>query len=147
MGEAEIEVFTSFCMYALGRYKVIVPLTTHNKCAHVENLTLYVTLSAPRVRFESPELDLGLIGVGSSGVESLSFTNESNVAMVYSLKSILDTQGVLQLKFFGSKAKKSSQDSSRPSTSRSAFETSRTDASDDSTVIGGKSVFISQKVT
>ena len=56
MSETAVTMNVSFCMSAIGRFKAVIPFVTTNKYTRVESLTLYVNLSSPRVRFESPEL-------------------------------------------------------------------------------------------
>ena len=90
--EASIDIFVTSSL--AGDYAITIPLTPSCKYAFIDNLIVIVHIINPRVRFDSLEVDFGLIGVGCSLKKILCFTNESDVAVKYDFTSTVHTGSV-----------------------------------------------------
>ena len=64
MSHAEGKVAVSAVFHSLGAFKITVPLLSTNAAILIDSVSIIVTVIAPHIRFESPEVDLGLLGVG-----------------------------------------------------------------------------------
>ena len=90
--EASIDIFVTSSL--AGDYAITLPLTPSCKYAFIDNLIVIVHVINPRIRFDSCEVDFGLIGVGCSLKKILCFTNESDVAVRYDFTSTVHTGSV-----------------------------------------------------
>ena len=83
--EASIEIFVTCSLP--GNYMIIIPLIPSCTYAYIDNLIVIVNVVNPRIRFDLPEIDFGLLGVGDVIKKILCFTNESDVAIKYHFTS------------------------------------------------------------
>lgn len=92
MPEAEVSMKVTITSFAMDNLKIIVPLKTTNKYANIDNLTIYCSISAPRIRYTTTEVDMGLIGVGNSENKTLMLSNEGDIPLRYSFSEVLDDE-------------------------------------------------------
>jgi hypothetical protein len=77
--EAHIEIYITVDIP--GDFSITVPLRPSCTYAHVDNLTVIVRMTGPRFRFDTPQLDFGLIGAGGMEMKTLHFTNEGDYTL------------------------------------------------------------------
>ena len=92
MPEAEVVMKISVASYAMDNLKITVPLKTTNKYANIDNLTIYCNIGAPRLRYTTTEVDMGLIGVGNGENKTLMLSNEGDVPIRYAFSIELDDE-------------------------------------------------------
>lgn len=90
MPETSAEINVSVIIRMVGQYKIIIPVTSTNVHAQIDSINILCHTVGPRIRFDSPEVDIGLVGVGDIGSKSLSFTNEGDVPLKLFLKPLLE---------------------------------------------------------
>lgn len=72
----------------VGKFKIVVPIVSEIAgSTPMGKLVVIVHVIPPRIRFESPELDIGLLGVGNDRKKSINFTNESEIPLCFSLST------------------------------------------------------------
>jgi hypothetical protein len=76
---------------AIGQHEITIPVKATNPYILVDDITITTSIIGPRIRFEAPEVDVGLIGVGLTAEKILTFTNESTVPLNYMMKCTLNT--------------------------------------------------------
>jgi hypothetical protein len=86
--EAHVEIFITVDIP--GDFSITVPLQPSCTYAHVDDLTVIVRMTGPRFRFDTPQIDFGLIGAGGMKMKTLNFTNEGDVPAMFFFRSILD---------------------------------------------------------
>jgi hypothetical protein len=92
MPEAEVSLKLTIKSFAMDNLKITIPLKTANKYANIDNLTIYCNIGAPRLRYTTTEVDMGLIGVGNGENKTLMLSNEGDVPIRYSFLVDLDDE-------------------------------------------------------
>jgi len=83
MPEAEETVKLSIVISAIGKFQIRIPLRVEDRTALLQDILIHVHVVAPRLRFESPEVDFGLVGVDQDEEKNLTVSNESNVGLKF----------------------------------------------------------------
>jgi hypothetical protein len=84
MPESESMVEVRVTPFLCGDYSLVVPCKASTSDARVDGVTIALRAVGPRLRFERPEVDLGLIGVRSSSTSTFCFKNDSPIPAVFS---------------------------------------------------------------
>ena len=69
----------------IGKFNLSLPVFSKCSAMHVDDITISVSTVGPKVRFESPELDLGLVGTGFETKKVVTFSNDTEIPLKYSL--------------------------------------------------------------
>ena len=90
MPEQDAAVEVHVTVFCLGEYDVCVPIrsTGGNGAAQVDKVHLRFHSEGPKVRFQEPEVDLGLVGVGSTTESTFTFKNEGSTAASFSFVNL-----------------------------------------------------------
>jgi hypothetical protein len=74
-------------VHKLGVFEIFVPVKSLNDVScQVEMLSIQANIIGPKIRYDTAEVDLGLLGVGDENKFSLTFSNESNVPLMFMMK-------------------------------------------------------------
>lgn len=131
--EADTVVHMKLTPIAVGKYEISIPTKASNESVLVDSLHIIFTAIGPKLRFNVPEVDIGLVGVGYNVSKMLSFTNDSDIPAKYFLKTILepDLDAIT-----GSKAKKTPAGAGAGASSEMSSARSLTSRSEESTASG-----------
>lgn len=89
--QADTEIKFEVLIDNLGSYKLTIPLISNNAGVKINSFVLFVTVIPPKIRFETPEIDFGLIGVGNEASNIVRFTNESDAPARFRLVPTITT--------------------------------------------------------
>ena len=92
MPDASEEVEITVTIFVTGYFQLNLPLKPSNKSSLAQDIVIMVRVIAPRLHFESPEVDFGLIGVGQVKQASITFSNEGDVNLKYAFAVIPDNE-------------------------------------------------------
>lgn len=102
-------------IHAVGVFEIQLPIIPKSQFTRVDDIYIVVETVGPRIRFELPELDIGLFSTGMEARKMFTFSNDSSIPLKFSLSSALDSQLQLQHSSYGYGK------SSRPETARSTM--------------------------
>jgi hypothetical protein len=111
MPESEAVVDIDLLISTLGEYEIRIPCKLSTSMGSIDDIVIYAKTAGPAVRFETPEVDLGLLSTGCEIERTFTFTNEHDVPLRFTLTSSIDTKS--QIKLGGM-----SEDGSVPNTGR-----------------------------
>jgi hypothetical protein len=86
MPQSEVVVHFNLTIYNTGRYRVYLPLLPKSPYTTVDSLSIFAHVGGVRLRFNTAEVDIGLVGVGSEGSKVITFTNEGDVPAMFMMK-------------------------------------------------------------
>lgn len=92
--ESEMALDVTMIVNAVGNYEIRIPLNPTNSLIYVDPVTVCVRTIGPRLRFEEPEIDIGLMSTGLEQRKTFTFTNESDVPLRFALSGSVDSQSV-----------------------------------------------------
>lgn len=118
MPNTSTQVSFTVAVGALGRFSVAIPVRALNSTRSgddvgmgsdtgsvlVEDIVVHVLTACPQVRFDSAEVDLGLLGVGQETATTLTFVNEGSVAAMFMMKPQIYLDTMVGAKRLGSVA-------------------------------------------
>lgn len=82
----------------IGTYELTIPVIPSNRFLTVPNLIVRIKTVGPKIRFENPEIDLGLITTGTENKVVLTFSNDTDIPLNYALVSnITDAVNTMML--------------------------------------------------
>lgn len=103
--------------HEVGSYHIAIPISLSNIYMTCDCLTLTANIVPSKLRFDIPETDIGLIGVGLQKEYVLNFTNESNHELKYAFSSSIDVdQEALMMASVGMLSARPSRTSRTPLT-------------------------------
>lgn len=97
MPEASETIDVSMTLTASGKLQITLPFKTSNASVSLQSIVVTVEVVAPRIRFESSEIEFGLIGVGQGEKRVVTFSNESDVPVRFLLLALTETDFESQL--------------------------------------------------
>ena len=116
----------------IGKYDMTLPVTSKCVSLQVDDIAISVSTVGPKVRFESPDLDIGLVSTGFETKKIVTFSNDTDIPLNFTLNCVVGASlgGFNVARSKCTKALGSDNDSlsSMPSTARSNM----TDMSQDS---------------
>eukprot|EP01033_Poteriospumella_lacustris_P001452 gene1452-1054_t len=89
-------------VHALGRYTIAIPVKARDTSVVTEDIVINVVASCPQIRFDTAEIDLGLLGVGQETVSNLTFVNEGDVPAMFMMKPTIHLDNMAGGKRLGS---------------------------------------------
>ena len=89
MPHAEVVVDFTCSIAKIGRYEMCIPFRPTNDSVRIDCLRISANITGSTLRFNDSEIDLGLVGVGGEGKKVISFTNESDVPIMFVMKPSL----------------------------------------------------------
>ena len=97
----------------VGKFEFHLPVNAKNKYLVVDDIIISMHTIGPKVRFEASEVNLGLVSTGTETKSLLSFTNDTDVPLLFNLTCSVDAHGVLNMAALrqgkGSPSKQTSQ--------------------------------------
>ncbi|CAM9112638.1 unnamed protein product, partial [Ectocarpus fasciculatus] len=90
--ESEITVDISLAVGTVGDYEIRIPAIPSHDLIYIDPITVYVRTNGPRLRFEEPDIDIGLMSTGLESRKTFTFTNESDVPLRYALTGAVDSK-------------------------------------------------------
>ena len=73
----------------VGKFDLILPVKAKYSSLRVDDIAISVTTVGPRIRFECPELDIGLVGTGFEAKKVMTFSNDTSIPLRYNLSCIM----------------------------------------------------------
>jgi hypothetical protein len=75
----------------IGEYLVNIPVIPASPHIVINDIMIQAVVIGPKIRFEAPELNLGLLNTGMELTSILSFTNDTNIPLCFNLSCQLDS--------------------------------------------------------
>jgi hypothetical protein len=92
--ESEASVTIEMYVNTVGAYRVRIPVIPSHPLTHVDPVNISIATVGPVIRFESPEIDVGLISTGLEGRKSFHFSNDSDVPLRFAFTAAIDPKSV-----------------------------------------------------
>eukprot|EP00603_Paraphysomonas_imperforata_P012272 CAMPEP_0114456490 /NCGR_PEP_ID=MMETSP0104-20121206/3660_1 /TAXON_ID=37642 ORGANISM="Paraphysomonas imperforata, Strain PA2" /NCGR_SAMPLE_ID=MMETSP0104 /ASSEMBLY_ACC=CAM_ASM_000202 /LENGTH=2201 /DNA_ID=CAMNT_0001628979 /DNA_START=70 /DNA_END=6675 /DNA_ORIENTATION=- len=73
----------------IGKFDMILPVTAKCSALQVNDIAISVATVGPKVRFESPDLDFGLISTGCDIKKVTTFSNDTDIPLNYNLTCVV----------------------------------------------------------
>jgi hypothetical protein len=81
----------------VGNFEFHLPVNAKNEYLDVDDIIISLHTTGPKVRFETSEINLGLVSTGTETKSLLSFTNDTDVPLVFNLTCIIDALGPMSM--------------------------------------------------
>ena len=73
----------------VGKFDMTLPVTAKCSALQVDDLSISVTTVGPKVRFECPDLDIGLVSTGFETKKVITFSNDTDIPLNYTLNCVV----------------------------------------------------------
>lgn len=94
MPESEVAVNLVLTVGTVGDYEIRIPATPTHNLVYVDPITICIRTIGPKLRFDEPDIDIGLMSTGLEQRKTFTFTNESDVPLRYSLNGAVDAKSI-----------------------------------------------------
>lgn len=79
----------------LGHFEILLPVRSVDTTALLETIVIDALVVGAKLRFNTAEVDIGLLGVGGENSYSLSFSNEGDVPLMFMMKPTIHVDNII----------------------------------------------------